>query len=529
MNLQERSWGFVQSRNGTMTDDNSILSKHSKFLLVGIILLGVVLRMQGLTRSFWYDEVGYSTLVGFRTLFGGMWNRIWEDPAAPFYPLLMSFWVRLFGDSELSVRMLPFLCGILSIVLIYLVALKLTDRLSAMIASFLLALSPVHVWYSREAVPYSMLVLLALMSVYSFYKIKEKGRIGGWCAVYFLSLLIAVFTHWFVIVLVVVFSCLVLSEKNKRVKFLVWGLNSSIFIFPLCFLIVKSKITLVPILSGAFFLRAFTPFEGWMLFFNWFSMGNAIWPINPYSHEQLKSLLGQPYLLFSQFFFAYLFTKGLIAQVRETRRIDLCLYLFALPLTLILLSLQWPHLYIERYALILLPFFYIAVGKGATHFKRRWLRFSAYTLLAILGAAAMDGSLSCGSKEIWSVYKPNEDWRSAVDYFDKDQSVEGDPVVVLTTASAISLRYHQEQFKKSKKKFPDLRIFRYRKGSLYSLVRRQKTKVFYLIEDVYWKMNFDALKKAADSDARFEFLTKTTLSGLRIFKYHVKSLDMRPN
>ncbi len=89
--------------------------------LRGDRLVAAALRLYQLGRlSFWYDEVVTMRLARSpspRALF----ERLFEIDAtrAPLHPLLLEFWLQLFGTSEFAARSFSVLCGVATIILIY--------------------------------------------------------------------------------------------------------------------------------------------------------------------------------------------------------------------------------------------------------------------------------------------------------------------------------------------------------------------------------------------------------------------------
>src|SRR5207244_7162254 len=66
------------------------------------------------------------------------------------------------------------------------------------------------------------------------------------------------------------------------------------------------------VITGQGFLRPFTPFAWWMLFFNWFLQGNSLWTVSPRT-ANVSYLLSEPLFLATQAFFCVLFLRGLFS------------------------------------------------------------------------------------------------------------------------------------------------------------------------------------------------------------------------
>ncbi|MCB0234209.1 MAG: glycosyltransferase family 39 protein, partial [Anaerolineae bacterium] len=123
------------------------------------ILLAAVLRFFRIGyQSLWADE-GNSVAMAGRTL-AEISAAAAADIHPPLYYWLLNLWVRIFGDSEIAVRALSALFGILLVWLTYQIAVRLFDRRTALIATFFVAINPFLIYYSQEARMYEMLAAL---------------------------------------------------------------------------------------------------------------------------------------------------------------------------------------------------------------------------------------------------------------------------------------------------------------------------------------------------------------------------------
>ena len=120
----------------------------------------------------------------------------------PLYFLLLDGWMRLFGDSEAAVRSLSAIFGTATIVLAYEIGRRLATKRVGLVAAALVAFNPLLVWFSQEARPYALLVLLSGLSFLFFARALERpsGRVlAGWAAASGLALA----THYFAAVVIV--------------------------------------------------------------------------------------------------------------------------------------------------------------------------------------------------------------------------------------------------------------------------------------------------------------------------------------
>jgi hypothetical protein len=135
-------------------------------LLAVIVAVGLGLRLFRLDfQSLWLDEV---LTVQTSALSIG---RIVFDPDVdrnfpPLHALLVHAFLSLLGKSETAVRLPSVIAGTMSIPLLFAVARHWLGPAVGLLSAGLLAVSPLHVWYSQEARPYALFIALALASVW---------------------------------------------------------------------------------------------------------------------------------------------------------------------------------------------------------------------------------------------------------------------------------------------------------------------------------------------------------------------------
>ena len=143
------------------------------FALTLVIALGAYLRLHDLGGpSLWHDEIVHLQAAEslarqpwYRHLTGISEVRGWRENGSLYYGLQI-LGLRL-APGETGTRLLPAFVGILALPLMALCGQLLGGRIVALTAAFLLAVAPLHVYFSREGRPYSLLMFLALALLYS--------------------------------------------------------------------------------------------------------------------------------------------------------------------------------------------------------------------------------------------------------------------------------------------------------------------------------------------------------------------------
>jgi predicted membrane-bound mannosyltransferase len=166
-------------------------------LLLAIVAIAGALRSWRLgTQSFWYDEFA-TVQVASRPL-GDLLNAIaHREGSPPLYFVLSWGWLRICGDSDVALRALSTVAGVLTVAITYLIARELgQSRRAGRVAALLVATNPLLIWYSQEARPYSLLVFFATASLLWCARAANRGRWhdfvlwGIWSA-------LALSTHYF--------------------------------------------------------------------------------------------------------------------------------------------------------------------------------------------------------------------------------------------------------------------------------------------------------------------------------------------
>lgn len=125
-------------------------------------------------------DIGTFSSVNIR-LFGRMFPVNFMEPycfALPGYMLLPVF--VIFGINLFSLKLLPILFSLLSIILLYYICKRVFDRKVAIITTLLLATSHNFIYYTRAGFNYidSILIFFLLAGFFFFFKYRDKKRAG---------------------------------------------------------------------------------------------------------------------------------------------------------------------------------------------------------------------------------------------------------------------------------------------------------------------------------------------------------------
>lgn len=205
--------------------------------LLGVILVGGVLRFVGLTSLvYWHDEaytslriagstavelqnqlftgalisvddlLAYQRLNPERGLEATLNALIVEDVQhAPLYYAMVRFWAQLWGSSIGAIRSLSALIGVGALPAAYWLGRELFDsshnsdsRWAAAIFVVLLAVSPLQLLYAQEAREYGLWTLTTLLASAALLRALRRSTVDSW-SLYGVILVLGLYTHLFMV------------------------------------------------------------------------------------------------------------------------------------------------------------------------------------------------------------------------------------------------------------------------------------------------------------------------------------------
>jgi hypothetical protein len=145
---------------------------------LGVVAFGAALRVVRYLadRSLWLDE-SLLTINLMTRSYGDLVTTLDYNQGAP----VGFLWVErlmldLFGDSELTLRFLPLVVSLASLVLFYLLARELLGAAAGLVAVVLFATIEPFVRYSAEVKQYSFDILVTVALLYLFVRYVEDGE-----------------------------------------------------------------------------------------------------------------------------------------------------------------------------------------------------------------------------------------------------------------------------------------------------------------------------------------------------------------
>ena len=321
----------------------------------------------------------------------------------PVFLYVLHFWIGVFKISEFSTKFLPLLFGVLLVAAIPLTAYfdhDLFDKKSALLTAFMVALSPIHICFSRQVSPYSLFVLFSFLSNISFVILLKKTNFCH-SIFYFFSMLLTIYSHMggFVILFIHVLFILSTKQHIKKLLFIHGMLIISYLPWGIC------------ALPGQ--ISHYLSAPGLTCMVKWD-------PPLPTPHTILKTFLDYAagsYLLL----FLFLFIAG-YGLLKNKKNINSTLFLMAWmivpPLVFYLISIFIVSIYkIQALFFISLPL-YILVANGLMRFNGV-LRAVFVLIIACVMCIKLFGT---------SFYQPQEDWKGLLSAVEKQS--QSDVVII---------------------------------------------------------------------------------------------------
>jgi mannosyltransferase len=180
-------------------------------MFLAAFVVGVTLRLWGISnQSLSMDEV-----LELRNAARGL-AAIAQTPDGfpPLYNVLLHGWLDLFPGG-LASRWLSVLLGALTLYFAWLLGRRIGGAAVGGWTALLLALSPVHIWYSQEGRAYALYVLLVTASLWSLERALDTDSKHDWL-LYVVFSALGMYVHYYFAVVVLVSVILVVSRRRKQ-------------------------------------------------------------------------------------------------------------------------------------------------------------------------------------------------------------------------------------------------------------------------------------------------------------------------
>jgi uncharacterized membrane protein len=161
-------------------------------------------------QDFWRDEA-FSYLLAKNGIFK-IFVLTAKDFNPPLYYVVLHFWMMIFGHSEIAIRSLSLVFFVLMIYMSvdFMIDVFKFSIKKSLLYVLLIACNPLLLYYAFEGRMYSMFAFFIVLSFYGFFTKKKK--------LYYLGTVLGLYTHYFMILVVIVQAIIVYLENKKTAR-----------------------------------------------------------------------------------------------------------------------------------------------------------------------------------------------------------------------------------------------------------------------------------------------------------------------
>src|SRR5579863_359689 len=340
--------------------------------------------------SFWQSNEGIARVVGSPNLLFGS------------YPLILWWARKVFGTSEIGLRIPSVLAMLAAVYLLYLAARELFDTDTALIATIVFCLHPIVTFTSIDARPYAFATLATNAAILVLVRLRRSDSTWLAAALGLFASLIIYFHFMYAVILPVLAICFVLFKTGDRKTF--WrqaGVALASF--------VVTALPLVPGLLYIFRTRGTHVFEKAP------ALIELLWTVAP---GWLALIAGLAIL------FAVAGRHPFVRGRVERWRVLFCLALAFVPLLVLYgVSVATPlHIFVYRYRLVAIQGIALCWALLISRIDSRALR--VLFCLALVGVTAYSAFASPDSRT------HGYTWKYALEAAEKNAAPDNAPVLI---------------------------------------------------------------------------------------------------
>lgn len=343
-----------------------------------ITICGLLLRLLFINKAegLWNDEY-ISWFVASQPFTNGFVECVKSQCHMPFYYLYLKFFMSIFGQSDLLLRLTSVIAGTVSIPVMYLVG-KEKDNQTAIFTAILTALSSFLIYYSQEVRFYALLFLFSALSLLFTIRVLKRQNTLNFIGLILSDLLILI-THTigfvYVFFNIVILSILLFKTYKKEIIKL-WVSLTILFACT------------TPLIFKIFTTQSFSQWWGS------FSIAKFGFLTTDYFSPMLTNLVDSPVKFFYNptfEFFIFGLLPALIAicwiiKALFKNKVNIFLFLSAAGVLIVMsiAALMGKLVFITKYSIEIYPILIFLAASGALSFNNKILRYVLISIFCIL-------------------------------------------------------------------------------------------------------------------------------------------------
>lgn len=184
------------------------------FLILNLVLKGLFLGSNSLGGdepfSVYHSQQSLSNLLAI----------FQNENNPPLHFILLHYWIKFFGISEISVRIPSLIFSALTALFVYRIGLRFFNLRVAIYASILFLFSTYQVTFAHEARAYALMGLLTAASMYYYMEIVISKNRSNWNMCWFLlANTLLIYTHFFGFFVLFLQFFFILFQRNLLKEF----------------------------------------------------------------------------------------------------------------------------------------------------------------------------------------------------------------------------------------------------------------------------------------------------------------------
>lgn len=356
--------------------------KKNTTVFFAILLLGIVVRLLFIDKptGFWHNEM----VMYNQTIAGGPIDIIKAavdaDVHFPLYQIFLSFWIKIFGNGDITIRLFSVLAGVLNIIAAYFTGKEIKDNKTGNVFAFLTAINATLIFYSQEVKFYIMLSLLVTLSLFFIIRIlKNDKKLDYFGYILINTAIIYTFTIGVLYVFaqgLIVLAYILIKKKKQKIRFIL----SNVLLIALILPFITYILTHMAKYEGASWIFTSNIFTTFVLIQNFFT------PCLMAVYNNPKTYI--PTIGISQIIFLYIpIAIAFFSMFKAVKENKNNYFILALPLLFLLfetlLCMNSGLRMLTRYTIMAISPFLLLISLGLTNLKSKMLNIIIGYLLAV--------------------------------------------------------------------------------------------------------------------------------------------------